>query len=308
MSASDCVVEGTIVFRDPKISKPCQTWYKLYGKLERPPLLVLHGGPGAGHDYMIPLVDVYRELGIPVLFYDQIGCGRSTHFPEKMGDDSFWNFDLFLNELENLVTHFELHRLGFYLLGQSWGGMLGASYASSRPAGLRKLILAGSPASIPLYIKGCRELLSKPPEAVRKTIEECEQKGDFESVEYEAASAVFYARHFCRLDPYPDPVQASFRNLKEDPAAYMTMQGPSEFTIIGNFKDWEGWREAQNIEVDVLLLNGKYDEATDACVEPWFRHISRIRWVTLEKSAHLSHYDERERFMELCAAFLRDCQ
>lgn len=80
-------------------------------------------------------------------------------------------------------------------------------------------------------------------------------------------------------------------------------QGPSEFTIVGNFKEWQGWKQAHNIEVPTLLMNGRYDEVTDACVEPWFRSIPRIRWVTLEGS-HMTHFEVRERFMELSGNFL----
>ncbi|KAI0146965.1 proline iminopeptidase, partial [Xylariaceae sp. FL1272] len=297
-------VEGRVSLQVPGSTKPAETWYKIIGDLDTAPLLAVHGGPGAGHEYLTPLTDLYDKYKIPIIFYDQMGCGRSTRFPEKNGDDSFWNFDLFLKELENLVDHLKLHELGFYLLGQSWGGMLGAAYACSQPKGLRKLILASSPSSIPLYAEGCRYLLSQLPADVQKVIKECEDKGDFESPEYEAACGVFYAKHLCRLDPFPEPLMASLSHLKEEPSAYMTMQGPSEFTIVGNFKDWVGWTEAHKINVSVLLLNGRHDEVRDTCVEPWFRSISKVRWVTFENSAHMSHFEERDRFMELCHTFL----
>ncbi|KAI1205004.1 proline iminopeptidase [Annulohypoxylon truncatum] len=297
-------IEGEIPFDAPGTSKPCKTWYKVVGDLTTPPLVALHGGPGAGHEYLTSLTDLHEKYKIPIIYYDQIGCGRSTRFPEKTGDDLFWTFNLFIQELENLVRHFNLHQLGFYILGQSWGGIFGGAYASSRPEGLRKLVLAGAPASIPLYAKGCRDLLSQLPKDVRETIEECERKGDFESPEYEKASAVFYGQHVCRLDPFPEPVMMAFQHLHEDPTAYLTIQGPSEFTIIGNFKDWEGWKEAHNINVPTLLINGKYDEVTDSCVKPWFNTIPRIRWVTLENSSHMTHFEERDRFMELCGEFL----
>jgi L-proline amide hydrolase len=116
------VVEGEIPFDAPGAGKPAKTWYKIVGGLETPPLIALHGGPGAGHEYVTPLTDLWDKYKIPVIFYDQIGCGHSTRFPEKNGDDSFWTFDLFIKELENLVSHFNLHQLGFYILGQSWGG------------------------------------------------------------------------------------------------------------------------------------------------------------------------------------------
>lgn len=151
------VTEGEVAFEVPSAGKPCKTWYKILGSLEAttgPVLIALHGGPGSGHEYLVPLADLYRPYGIPTLLYDQIGCGRSTHLREKMGDAEFWSFDLFIDELNNLIDHLKLRERGFYLLGQSWGGVLAASYAMSgqdRTAGLRKLIIASGPASIPLY-------------------------------------------------------------------------------------------------------------------------------------------------------------
>ncbi|KAI1334277.1 proline iminopeptidase [Xylariaceae sp. FL0016] len=296
--------EGEVDFAAPGTDVPCKTWYKTIGRLDTPPLVVLHGGPGGGHEYMTSLVDLYEKFKIPLIFYDQIGCGRSTHFSDKMGDTSFWTFELFERELENLITHFGLHELGFYLLGQSWGGMLGSSYASKQPQGLKKLVLAGAPASVPLYMEACQYLLSQLPDDVRKTLEDCEKRGDYESPEYEQASAVFYGRHFCRLDPWPKPVLKALEHLKEDPAAYMTMQGPSEFTIVGSFKDWEGWKEGHKIGVPSLVLNGEYDEIRDSIMEPWFNTIPQVRWVTLKNSYHMTHWEQRERFTEICGKFI----
>ena len=75
--------------------------------------------------------------------------------------------------------------------------------------------------------------------------------------------------------------------------------------IIGSIKDWEGWQDAHKIEVETLLINGRYDEVTDLCVEPWFRHIPKIKWVTFENSSHMVHWEERERYIQLCGEFLR---
>lgn len=122
MSAQTPVGGAIIPFEIPSTKQPAATWYKVLGKLDTPPLIVLHGGPGAGHEYVTPLADMHEKYQMPVIFYDQIGCGQSTRFPDKMGDDTFWTFDLFIKELENLVSYFKLHELGFYLIGQSWGG------------------------------------------------------------------------------------------------------------------------------------------------------------------------------------------
>ncbi|TRX96934.1 hypothetical protein FHL15_002240 [Xylaria flabelliformis] len=301
--------EGEVAFNAPGAGKPCKTWYKIYGDLEShtgPVLVTLHGGPGAGHDYLSPLIDIYEKYNIPVVFYDQVGCGHSTHFRDRIGDTTFWTFDLFIQELDNLIDHLNLRQKGFYLFGQSWGGMLGGAYAALRPRSLKKLILSGAPASIPLLAKGSRELLAALPEPARSMLEECEKKGDHESEEFENAAKEFYARHVCRLEPYPDDLISAFKNLKDDPSVYMTMQGPSEFVIIGSFKDWEGWRDAHKIEVETLLLNGKYDEATDQCIKPWFTHIPKVRWVTLENSSHMAHFEERDRYIQLVGDFLSD--
>ncbi|KAJ7509646.1 Alpha/Beta hydrolase protein [Mycena galericulata] len=298
--------EGDVAFDAPNAGKPCKTWYKIVGSLDSasPPLIALHGGPGAGHEYLLSLIDLYEKHKIPVIFYDQIGCGKSTHFQEKMGDASFWTFDLFYQELDNLIDHLKLREKGFFILGQSWGGVLGGAYASRRPKGLKKLVLASGPASMPLYMEGCKALVAALPPDVRETLEECDRRGDFESLEFKKAAAVFYARHVCRLDPHPEEVLYTFKHLKEDPTAYFTMSGPSEFVITGTLKEWEGWQEAHKIEVETLILNGRYDEVTDLCIEPWFKHIPKVKWVTLENSSHVAHYEDRERYMQVTGAFL----
>lgn len=221
MSESYPVVEGEVIFEAPIAGKPCKTWYKVVGNLDSPPLIALHGGPGTGHQYLSPLIDLYTQYNIPIVFYDQIGCGNSTHLREKMGDDSFWTFELFYQQLDNLISHLKLSE--YYLLGQSWGGMLASAYAARHPKGLRKVILASGPASVPTWQKEANRLVSELPPETRKTLEDCVRNRDFESPEYEKAYGVFLGRHVCRLNPWPDPVQASFENLNSDMTAYLTM-------------------------------------------------------------------------------------
>ncbi|KAI0381274.1 proline-specific peptidase [Hypomontagnella monticulosa] len=299
--------EGEVAYEAPGAGKPCKTWYKIVGDLKTsasPPIIALHGGPGAGHDYLVALIDLYEKHGIPIIFYDQIGCGNSTHLKEKLGDESFWTFELFIQELDNLIDHLGLREKGYYILGQSWGGMLGSSYASRRPRGLKKLVLSGSPASMPLYKQACKQRLAELPDEIRRTLEECDKKGDHDSPEFKEAASAFTKRYVCRLDPMPEPIQRTFNNLKEDSTAYTTMQGHSEFDTVGTFKDWEGWKDAHNIQVETLLLNGRYDEVMDFVVEPFFKTINKVKWVTLENSSHTSFWEDRERFMELVGDFL----
>ncbi|KAH8900807.1 proline-specific peptidase [Thozetella sp. PMI_491] len=303
------VSESEVDFHWEPAGKQCKTWYKVVGDLAtatQPAVIVLHGGPGAGHEYLIPLAELWETHGIPVVLYDQVGCARSTRFPEKLGDGDFWSFDLFIAELDNLIDHLGLRApLGFSLVGQSWGGMLGAEYASRHPPGLHKFVNAGGPASFPLMAEGEKPMLAALPDDVRKTIEDCLAKEDYESEAFEEASGVFYARHFCCLDPFPDEVQECFGHLKEDPTVYKTMTGPCEFVLTGSLESWDGGRDvAHKIEVDTLLINGQYDEVSDLCMEPWFANIPRVRWVTLSDASHMSHHEQGERFLKLCADFL----
>ncbi|KAI9154764.1 L-amino acid amidase [Paramyrothecium foliicola] len=301
------VTEGEISFNAPNANKPCKTWYKTVGDIlgsELPPLIALHGGPGAGHEYLVSLTDLLSQHGIPLIFYDQVGCGRSTHHRDRLRDESFWTFDLFINELDNLIDHLQVREREFFLLGQSWGGMLAGSYASRRPVGLKKLVICGAPASFPLFVEGGKRLRAQLPADVREELEKGEANGDLKSPEYEKAAAVFYSRHVCRVNPFPEPVKKAFKNLENDSTAYHTMQGPSEIVIDGSLKDWDGSEAARNINVDTLLLNGRHDEVSELCVEPWFRSIPRVKWVVFENASHMAHWEERDRFMQLVGTFL----
>jgi proline-specific peptidase len=216
--------EGKLPLEIPSAGKPCETWYKVFGDLSKGvPLITMHGGPGAAHEYLLPFVDLHLKYGTTVVFYDQVGCGNSTRLREKMGDEDFWTIDLFIHELDALIDHLGLRSRGFDLAGQSWGGMLAGVYAARKPKGLRRLVLADAPASIPLMLKGEQELMKFLPHDVQNVLEECHRNHDFESEKYKAAVGVFYKRHLCRLDPWPAEVTKALGHLEEDPTVYMTM-------------------------------------------------------------------------------------
>jgi L-proline amide hydrolase len=297
--------EGRIPFDVPTAGKPCETWYKVVGDLNTGiPLVTAHGGPGAAHEYLLPFTDLHAKYGITVVFYDQIGCGQSTRLREKEGDEEFWSVDLFIKELDNLVDFLGLRESKFDLLGQSWGGMFGSVYAARQPLGLRKLILADAPASIPLMQKGVKELVKLLPQSVQDALSECHRRGDYESEKYKAACLVFYKRHLCRMDPWPEEINIALGHLEDDPTVYGTLYGPSELDPTGPLKDWEGHSTAHKIDVETLLINGRYDEVQDVTVEPWFHKIPKVKWIQLEKSSHMGHFEERERYMHFVAVFL----
>ena len=217
--------EGFAPFVAPGATKPCQTWYLLIGSLSSPltPLVALHGGPGACHEYLLPLQDLYTAYGTPVILYDQLGNGKSTRLREKAGDESFWTESLFCAELDNLLDHFGLHARTFDLYGHCWGGMLASKYAASDPKGLRKLVLAGAPASVELVLRGSNALREGLPGDVQEVLNRCEAANEMETEEYEAACMVFYKKHLCRMEPWPEEVGVAMGHLKEDPTVYRTM-------------------------------------------------------------------------------------
>ena len=280
-----------------------RTWYRLTGALDggKPPLIVLHGGPGCTHDY----VDSLKELAVTgraVVHYDQLGGGRSTHLPE-MGAE-FWTVQLFIDELNNLLDHLGIRQSGYHLFGQSWGGMLGAEFAITQPPGLRALVIADSPASMKTWVAEANRLRAALPDDVQATLTQHEADGTTANPAYEAAVAVFYAKHLCRIEPMPDEVTRTFTMLAQDPTVYHTMNGPSEFHVIGTLKHWTVVDRVHAITAPTLLISGKYDEATIACVQPFLAGIADVRWHIFGRSSHMPHVEEKAECLALVAAFL----
>ena len=281
------------------------TWYRIVGDLDpsaaQVPLVVLHGGPGACHDYTIPIAELANRTGRAAVLYDQIGCGLSSHMPDQPAD--FWTVDLFKTELTELLKHLGI--AGRYnLVGQSWGGMLGMDYAIDQPAGLNALGICDSPARMDLWVSEANRLRAELPPGVDETLQRHEDAGTTESPEYQDAMQVFYDKHVCRVVPNPDFVTRSFAKLAEDPTVYYTMNGPSEFHCIGSLRTWNITDDLHGIAVPTLLVSGRYDEATPTIVGEIAERIPNNEWVIFEESSHMPHVEEPERFAEVLNAFL----
>jgi L-proline amide hydrolase len=279
-----------------------RTWYRVTGDLSarKAPLVVLHGGPGCTHDY----VDAFKGLaarGRAVVHYDQLGNGRSTHLRDKGAN--FWTPRLFLDELENLLRHLNIDGR-YHVLGQSWGGMLAAEHAVTQPKGLRALVIANSPASMELWVREANRLRDELPPQVQATLLKHEKAGTTDHSEYKDAVRVFYDRHVCRVTPWPEEVARTFKAIDEDPTVYMTMNGPSEFHVIGNLKTWSIIDRLDRIRVPTLLISGRYDEATPAVVQPFADRIKDVRWEIFENSSHMPHVEETERCLKVVGDFL----
>jgi len=289
---------GTVDFRG------WQTWYRVTGDLDaaKTPLVVLHGGPGAAHNYTLSIAGIAAQ-GRAVIHYDQLGIGNSTHLPERGAD--FWTVQLFLDELDNLLGTLGIAGR-YHVLGQSWGGMLAAEHAVRRPAGLRGLVIANSPASMHLWLSEAGRLRSELPAEVQQTLLAHEAAGTTDDPAYKAAEDVFNARHVCRIVPNPPEVAETFALIDADPTVYHTMNGPNEFHVIGTLKDWSVIDRLDRITAPTLLVSGRYDEATEAAVQPYAENIPDVRWTIFEESSHMPHVEEEQSYLRLVGGFLDD--
>jgi proline-specific peptidase len=295
MTAAQPVIEGYLPF------KGYQTWYQAVGDAandaERPPLLALHGGPGVPHDYLENLAKLARD-GRRVIFYDQLGCGNS----DKTGNPEFYTVPLFVEELGEVRRALGLERI--HILGQSWGGMLAMEYALTQPSGVASLLIESSPASMPFWVAEANRLRAELPPEIQATLLAHEGQGTTDSPEYQQAMMAFYDRHVCRLTPPPNFVARSLEKLS--PEVYETMNGPSEFHVIGTLKDWDITSRLGEITLPTLLLSGRYDEATPAIMQAVHDGIRGSEWVLFENSSHMSHVEEEARWMEVVSAWLKN--
>jgi L-proline amide hydrolase len=292
-------VEGFIPFGE------YQTWYRVFGDLHGPlaPLVIVHGGPGCTHDYLDGLKAI-AESGRAVVFYDQVGGGRSTLLPDKGAD--FWTVQLFLDELENVLSTLGIADR-YDLLGQSWGGMLVAEYATKHPKGLNALIISNSPASMALWASEAKILRSQLPPEVESALDRHEADGTTEDPEYLAATELYYNEHVCRVVPNPPEVVRTFEYLMADPTVYNTMNGPNEFFCVGTLRDWSIVDRIHAIDVPTLLLSGRHDEATPATVQPFFDNIADVHWEIFEESSHMPFVEEPDKYRGVVEDFLGSC-
>ena len=258
------------------------------------PLLCLHGGPGFPHDYMEALEGLAERRR--VVFYDQLGCGKS----DRPDDTSLWTVDRFVEELQTVRDALELDRL--HLFGSSWGGMLAMQYTIDRKPELESLILCSSPASIPRWVDGCNELLAQLPENVQSEIKRHEDNGYLSCPEYASAVMVFYRRHLCRLDPWPDGLERAYAGAGLE--VYHHMNGPTEFTVVGTLREWSVMDRLGEIDAPTLVVSGEHDELRPEHAKEVADAIPNAELEILDGCSHLAFAEEPERFYGVVNEFL----
>ncbi|KDQ16275.1 hypothetical protein BOTBODRAFT_30978 [Botryobasidium botryosum FD-172 SS1] len=294
MAATPPVSEGTIPFTVD--GETHQTWFKVFGdptNRTRTPIVVLHGGPGYSHDYLIPIADLAKS-SYTVIFYDQIGNARSTHLPGK--PPSFWNIDLFIDELVNVLEHFKVQD-GFSLVGHSWGAMLATEYEIRRkPAGLKRLVVSNSAPAIRLYFRSLREL-GFPEEAHQGSAPD-----PHVLLKHREAFNQFAARHFCTVQPMPAEFEYSIGQCMNDGSDLSV----SSAMLKGELNAWDIIDQLHHVRVPTLVINGRDDTAQDYVCAPFFWKIPKAKWVTFGNSSHTSMWEEREKYMKVLDEFLSD--
>jgi proline iminopeptidase len=275
-----------------------RVWYRVVGTGSGLPLLALHGGPGANSGYLEPLTALADER--PVIFYDQLGGGKS----DRPNNPNLWVLDRFAEELMQVRDALNLTR--FHLCGHSWGTMLAVEYALDQSVGLVSLILAGPVLSVPRYVQDANALKRELPCKVRETIEHLEVAGTTDTPEYQAASGEWMRRHLCRNEPI---LEGLLKGLG-DPVSginsqvYNTMQGPSEFAITGNLKDFDRTIPLSEIKVPTLFTCGRYDECTPGATAWYHSLMPGSEMIVIEQSAHMTHLEEPELYVQTARDFL----
>jgi L-proline amide hydrolase len=294
------VATRTVPFQDG------ETWVQVTSPdAPRPdahPLFVLHGGPGMAHDYVRNIAEIADETGRVVIHYDQIGCGRSTHFPDAPRE--FWEPGLFVDEFHAVRTELGIER--YHLLGQSWGGMLGAEIAVRRPVGLVSLSICNSPASMDLWVEGAGELREQLPGEALAALVRHETAGTVSDPEYLEATMEFYRRHVCRVEPMPADFVDSEKQMEAEPTVYHTMNGPNEFHVVGTLRNWSIIDRLHQVDAPTLVVAGEFDEATPATWLPYVERIPDARSHVFDGASHCTHLEQPEEFRAVIASFLAD--
>lgn len=267
-------------------------WYRRSGDGSALPILLLHGGPGAASYYLEPLEERLSRHR-PVVVYDQLGCGRS----DKPDDPSLWTLDYFTAELEQMRNALGLNEC--HLLGHSWGGWLSIDYLCRGPQGVAKVVLASTSSNIVTFVENCQRLMAGLPAPHAEVL----LAGDLDSPGYEAAERAFLERHLCRLDPWPEAILKSVESLDGN-QVYQTMNGPNEYTVVGNLRNWSRDADLHLIAQPALITYGAYDELGESCALNIKQGIPHAELICFEESSHMAHIEEAEAYSTAVEAFL----
>ena len=279
-----------------------KVWTKRFGKGDIK-VLLLHGGPAMTHEYMECFESFFPKENIEFYEYDQLG----SYYSDQPEDSSLWTTERFVEEVEQVRKALGLDQDNFYLLGNSWGGILAMEYALKYQQHLKGLIISNMVASIPRYEAYNTMLRSQMRKTLIDSLEVYEKKGDYQNPVYvDLVTKEYYHKHICRLEEWPDPVLRSFRHV--NPTIYVMMQGPNEFKVGGRLLHWDRWNDLTNIKVPTLMVGAKYDTMNPEDMEEMSRLVAKGRYLYCPNGSHLAMWDDQEIYYPGIIKFLKDVQ
>jgi len=272
-----------------------KVWYRVLGEGDKTPMLVLHGGPGSSSFGLMPLKALSKDR--PIIFYDQLGCGRST----RITDTTLMTIDRYVEELEQLRKALNLK--DFCLYGHSWGPALGFDYYLKYPDEVKALIFSSPLLSTTLWIKDADTLVSTLPDSIQTIIRENEKNKTFENQSYKDAVDLYYSKFLRRVERPKEKADSAKAFFGTN--VYEYMWGPSEFTATGTLLDYDRVGRLKDITVPTLLLTGEFDEARPPTVNYFHNLIPDSEFTVIKNSGHATVHDNPEQTLARLNAFLK---
>lgn len=283
-----------------------KVWTKRVGNNPKIKVLLLHGGPGVTHELYECFDGYFPNESIEYIYYDQLG----SYYSDQPNDPKLWTNERFVEEVEQVRIALGLNKDNFYLLGQSWGGILAMEYAFKYQKNLKGLIISNMMSSAPEYNKYAEEVLGpKLPKEVFEQIKTFEKNKDYKNPKYETLLFnYYYTEHILRkpIAEWPEAVNRCFKHL--NPNVYIYMQGPSEFGITGNatLRNWDVRNKLKTISVPTLVIGSKYDTMDPKHMEWMSKEVQHGRFLFCPNGSHLSQYDDQATYIPGVIKFLRD--
>ena len=279
-----------------------KVWTKRFGNNSRIKILLLHGGPAMTHEYMECFESFFPKEGFEFYEYDQLG----SYYSDQPKDSSLWTTERFVEEVEQVRQAIGADSTNFYVLGNSWGGILAMEYALKYQRNMKGLLVANMVARAPEYGKYADEVLAKQMDPkVLEEIRAIEAKKDFTNPRYmELLIPNFYKEHLCRLDEWPDGLNRTLKHANG--IIYTMMQGPSEFGIAGRLAQWDIKNRLNEIKVPALMIGAKHDTMDPKAMEEQSKMVQKGRYLYCPNGSHLAMWDDQQVFMNGVIKFIKD--
>lgn len=281
-----------------------RVWTKRVGNNPRIKVLLLHGGPAMTHEYFEAFDGYFPGEGVEYYYYDQLG----SYYSDQPDDPSLADLPRFVEEVEQVRQALRLDSSNFYLLGHSWGGILGIEYALKYQQNLKGLIVSNMMASIPAYNDYAEKVLMPAMDPkVLAEIKQIEASGKYDDPRYmELLMPAHYVHHILRLPPdqWPEPVLRAVKHL--NPKIYIPMQGPSELGASGKLLNWDRTKDLSKIVVPTLVIGARHDTMDPVHMEMMSKAVAKGRYLYCANGSHMSMYDDQETYMNGVIAFLKD--